>query len=120
MAALRRSGRHGSVVFTWQGASVARAVEGAVSSALEAEATEVRGDLQGSLHVVTGRMARESFADVTVAGKKRVLRLGSTAPYAIYEEMGTSRRAGHHVIRSVADRHVGHVSGRIRAALGGS
>jgi hypothetical protein len=117
MAALRRSGQHGSVVFTWQGATVARAVEGAVSAALEAE---VRGDLQGSLHVITGRMARESFADVTVAGRKRTLRLGSTAPYAIYEEQGTSRRAGHHVIRSVADRHVSHVSGRIRAALGGS
>lgn len=118
MAALRRAGR-GSLKFTWRGATVQRQIDQAVQQALDAEAAEVRDDLRASLHKVTGRMAAESFAEVEVRGTKRQLALGSDAPYSIFEEQGTSRRPGHHVIRQVADRHVGHITPRLRAALGG-
>lgn len=120
MAALRPSGGPGRAFkFTWQGATVLRQIEAAVDQALKAEAAEIHADLEASLHKVTGRMAAESFADVTVAGTKRTLRLGSEAPYSIYEEEGTSQRAGHHVIRTVADRHVSHITPAIKSALGG-
>lgn len=118
MAVFRQSGR-GSVKLIWQGATVSRQVEQAIQQAMAEEAAEVRADLRASLHKITGRMAAESFADVTVSGTKRQLALGSDVPYAIFEEQGTSQRPGHHVIRSVADRHVPHITPRLRAAIGG-
>jgi hypothetical protein len=119
MPALRRSGGPGGrTQFQWQGATVARQVTAAVQTALANEASEIRADLQASLHKVTGRMAAESFAEVSVAGTKRTLRLGSDAPYSVFEEEGTSQRPGHHVIRTVADRHTPHITPAIRAAMG--
>lgn len=120
MAALRRSGGAGRrFKFVWQGATVFQQIDAAIAQALEDEAKEIRLDLLASLHKITGRMAAESFAEVSVAGTKRQLALGSDAPYSVYEELGTSRRPGHHVIRSVADRHAGHITQRLKAARGG-
>lgn len=120
MAVFRPSGGAGRAFkLQWQGATVLRRIEAGVQKALDAEAAEIHADLQESLHKVTGRMARESFAEVTVSGTKRTLRLGSDAPYSVFEEQGTSQRPGHHVIRTVADRHVGHITPRLKAAVGG-
>lgn len=119
MAVFRSSGR-GALKLAWQGATVERQLVAGVDQALKEEAAEIRADLFTSLHKITGRMANESFAEVSVAGTKRTLRLGSDAPYSIFEEEDTSQRAGHHVIRTVAQRHVGHITPRLKAALGGS
>jgi HK97 gp10 family phage protein len=97
---------------------VLRRLDAAITAGLEAEAQEVRQDLQASIHKITGRMARESFADVEVRGGKRTLVLGSDAPYAAYEELGTSRREGHPVIRQTADQHAPHITQRIAQAVG--
>lgn len=120
MAALTPSGGPGrSFRLTWRGATVSRQVDAAMRAALEDEAREVRADLQASLHRVTGEMAEKSFAEVTVSGTKRQLRLGSDAPHTAYHELGTSNYPAHPQIRAIADRHAPHITPRLRAALGG-
>lgn len=116
MAALRQGGQGGSVKFTWQGATVLRAWETQIQAGLEAEAAEVLDDLRSSIHVDSGDMRDKAFATVDVSGTKRTLRAGSTSDHAIYEELGTSVRPGHPVIREVIDRHIPHVTQKIAAA----
>jgi hypothetical protein len=117
MARFRLAGGHGrrrgAPRVTWNGGRVVQAINQAVEDAMRDEATEVVADLKGSIHRISGRMAEESYAEVEVRAGRRTLVAGSTAPYAIYEELR------HPVIREVMDRHIPHVPPRIRAKLGG-
>lgn len=118
MAAIRTGGSGGGARLTWQGATVLRAWEAQIQTGLEAEAKEILDDLHASIHVVSGDMRDKAFAEVTVSGTKRTLRAGSDSDHAIYEELGTSSRPGHPVIRQVMDKHIPHVTQKIRAARG--
>ena len=118
MPSVSQGGRGGAVRLQWRGASVLRQWEAQITAGLEAEAAEVLADLRSSIHVDTGDMRSKAFAEVTVAGTKRTLRAGSDSEHAVYEELGTSNRPGHPQIRGVMDRHIPHVTARIRAARG--
>jgi hypothetical protein len=102
-------GGRGSARFTWQGATVQRVWEAQIQAGLEAEAAEIRADLQASIHIQSGEMRRQSFAEVAVRGTKRTIVAGSGVSYAIYEE------ARHPQIRMVIDRHAPHVTQKIAA-----
>jgi hypothetical protein len=120
MAVLRSSGGPGRAFkLTWQGATVLKQLEAAVLTAFDDEAEEIAEDLKATLHKVTEQMANESFARVTVSGTKRQLALGSDAPHTAYHELGTSNFKGHPQIRAIADKHVSHITPRLKAALGG-
>ena len=120
MASVARGGRGGGVQFTWRGATVLRAWEAQVEAGMRAEADEVLGDLRSSIHVWTGDMRRQAFARVEArGGGKRTLVAGSASEHAVYEELGTSRREAHPVIRQVVDRHIPHVTQKIRNARSG-
>lgn len=122
MAVLRSAGGpygQGAFRFTWQGATVQQAWLSQIQDGMQTEATEILNDLHQSIHVVTGEMRDKAFARVEVAGTKRQIVAGSAAEHAAYEELGTSRRPGHPVIRSVLDRHAPHVTQKIAAARKG-
>ena len=116
MAAITQTGgnrRIGSTTpfhFSWRGARVIDAQRRAQDDALEQERREVLDDLLTSIHVETGWMRALAFARVEIRGDRRVLEAGSGADYAIYEE------ARHPQIHMVMDRHVPHVTGRLRDA----
>lgn len=105
---------------TWQGATVLQQWLGQVQDGLAAEAAELLADLRASIHVESGEMRDKAFAEVEVRGTKRTLTAGSAAEHAAYEELGTSRRPAHPVIREVMDRHQSHITQKIAAARKGS
>jgi hypothetical protein len=118
MAVISQGGSGGGVRFEWRGATVLKAWEDQIQAGMQAEAAEVLDDLRNSIHVQSGDMRDEAFAEVEVRGTKRTLRAGSASDHAIYEELGTSRRPGHPQIRGVMDRHIPHVTEKIRQARG--
>jgi hypothetical protein len=119
MVALRRSGGPGGrTQFQWQGATVARQVTAAVQTALDGRARAALDALRSELHRDTGEMAARAFAEVSVAGTKRTLRLGSDAPHTYWHEMGSSNYPAHPQIRQIADRLAPTITPAIRAAMG--
>lgn len=118
MAVIKQVGGKRSGTFQWQGATVLKAWEDQIQAGLEAEAEEIAEDLAATLHRDSGQLADESFAVVEVRGTKRTIRAGSDAPHTAFHELGTSNFEGHPQIRQIMDRHVGHVTERIRAARG--
>lgn len=104
---------------TWQGATVLQQWLRQIEAGMEAEAKEILADLKSSIHVVSGEMRDKAFAEVEVRGTKRTIAAGSAAEHAAYEELGTSRRPGHPVIRRTIDQHAPHVTQKIAAARRG-
>jgi hypothetical protein len=98
---------------TWEGATVQRAWEAQIAAGMEAEASEIEADLKSSIHMISGEMRRQAFAEVGVRGGKRTIVAGSGVDYAVYEE------ARHPQIRLVVDRHAPHVTRQIAAARSG-
>jgi hypothetical protein len=120
VAALTPSGGPGRrFKLTWQGATVTRQVDAAVQRALDGRAQAALDALRSELHRDTGEMAERAFAEVSVAGTKRTLRLGSDAPHTAYHELGTSNYPAHPQIRAIADRIAPTITPAIRTALGG-
>ena len=118
MAVVSKSGQGGAARFMWRGATVLDSWIEQIQAGMEAEADEVLADLRSSIHVVTGDMRDKAFARVDVRGTKRTLVAGSDSEHAVFEELGTSRRPGHPQIRGVMDRHIPHVTEKIRDARG--
>jgi hypothetical protein len=119
MAVVTTAGRGKNFRYQWRGATVQREWLAQIEAGMKAEAAEVLADLRSEIHVQTGEMRAKAFAEVVVAGTKRTLRAGSTAPHAAAEELGTTRRPGHPQMRAVFDRHQRHVTEKIRAARKG-
>jgi len=113
------AGSRGSFRFTWRGAAVANALDDAMQTAMEETAVEARTMAQGIVHVITGTLRASIFADVDARGAsgRRTLVLGAHAPYAIFEELGTSSRPGHPYLRPVMDRIAPKLTERLRAAV---
>jgi hypothetical protein len=97
----------------WEGATVQRAWEAQIAAGMGDEAAEIEQDLRSSIHMVSGEMRRQAFAEVETRGGKRTIVAGSGVPYAVYEE------ARHPQIRLVVDRHAPHVTRKIAAARTG-
>lgn len=116
----RSGGPYGRGNFTlrWRGATIRREIDAAVESALREEAAEVLADLQATLHVKTGEMNQGAFAEVGASGGKRSLAAGSTAEHTLYHELGTIYFEGHPQIRETMDRHIPHVTPRLRQKIG--
>lgn len=106
------------VTFKWNGPAVLGLIRGAQREGLEARARIVAAELRANIHRQTGQMAEQAFARVEEQGGRLVLVAGSTAPHAVYEELGTSRRPGHPVIRQTMDANVKQVPADIARALG--
>lgn len=100
MVAVRRSGgpKGGPFTLEWRGAAILQAWLDQIDAGVEKLAEDALEDLRTTIHEDTGEMRRQAFAEVSLRGSQRVLRLGSAVPYAAYEE------AYHPQIRTVVDR----------------
>lgn len=118
MVVTRSSGGPGRGAYTqeWRGATVLESWKQQIGDGVEALAQDILADLRSTIHEDTGEMRRQAFADVDLSGTKRTIRAGSAVDYAVYEELGTSRRAGHPQIRAVMDRQAPRLTQKIAAA----
>lgn len=118
MVALRPAGRGGrSFKYTWRGGAVLRQIDAAVQAAFDERARAAKGLLEAELHRVSHEMANRSFAEVSLAGTRRSLKIGSDAPHTYYHENGTAYFEGHPQIRSIADRIAPTITPAIQKAL---
>lgn len=116
MVATRLSGgpgKRGAFRAEWRGAAVLESWKQQIGTGVADLADDILSDLHQEIHKVSGEMARQAFADVSVDGSKRTIRAGSSVPYAAYEE------ARHPQLRLVIDRHAPRLTQKIAAARGG-
>jgi hypothetical protein len=106
MVVTRSSGGPGRGAYTqeWRGATVLESWKQQIGDGCLALAQDILADLHQTLHVDTGESVRQAFSDVSLEGTKRTIRAGTGTDWAVYEELGTSRRPGHYRIRAVMDR----------------
>lgn len=72
---------------TWRGATVAKQIDEDVAAAMEELRRDILSYLHSNLHIYTGQMNREAFAEIKVTqGGKRTLVVGSDAPHTIFHE----------------------------------
>ncbi len=89
-----------SFSFVWHGTAIQRQVVDLNAQALEKVRAESEGYAKSVVHVLTGRLQRETYATLTTApGPRWTMAIGSTAPYALFEELGTRFRPGHPQLR---------------------
>lgn len=121
MAVVRSAGGPGRAPYRqeWRGAAVLESWKQQIGSGVQDLAQDILADLHQTIHIVTGEMRRQAFADVSVDATKRTIRAGSAVEYALYEELGTSRRPGHPMIRLVLDRAAPKLTQYIARARGG-
>ena len=115
MVAVRQSGGpgRGAATYEWRGATVLESWKQQIGTGVADLATDILADLHVTIHIITGEMRRQAFADVSVDGTKRTIRAGSAVNYAAYEE------ARHPQIRKVIDRQAPKLTQKIAAARGG-
>jgi hypothetical protein len=115
MVVTRQSGGpgKGAATYEWRGATVLEAWRQQIGTGMQDLARDILNDLHTEIHIITGEMRRQAFADVSVDGTKRTIRAGSAVDYAAYEE------ARHPQIRLVIDRHAPRLTRKIAAARGG-
>lgn len=113
------AGSRGSARFTWRGAAVKQALDDAVQTAMQQVAEEAKAEAQSLAPVLTGLLRSSVFAQVDARGGsgRRTLVIGADAPYALYVELGTSRRAATPFIRPAVDRIAPKLTERLRAAV---
>lgn len=112
MVVTRSSGGPGRGAYTqeWRGAQVLELWKQQIGDGCLALAQDILADLHSNIHVISGEMRRQAFADVSVDATKRTIRAGSTVDYAVYEEIR------HPQIRAVMDRQAPKLTQKIAAA----
>lgn len=102
--------------FTWRGGQFKNVFDDAVAEALADSAQAMEQDAKERVHVVTGQLRDSIRSTATVRGGRVTAILSASAPYALYEEIGTAFRPGHPYLRPALDAESDRIRGRIRSA----
>lgn len=114
----RRVLKRPGVTFQLQfnGQKVTEAIFAAIDSALNGLSDEALAYMQSIVPVRTGNLRDSCFVDVTNDGRIRI-RIGADAYYAIYIELGTSKRAATPYIRPTYDYVVAKLPSILRKGV---
>ncbi len=107
------AGSYSNYKFTWRGATVYRQVTQNVDDAMENLRRDVLAYLHQTLHIYTGEMNEQAFAELeVVTGKKRKLVVGSDSEHTLFHEFRY-----HPQLRETMDEWAPKVSQYLQAAF---
>src|SRR5215471_17418609 len=74
----------------WRGPEVVAELLNAMDTAMRDLGDQALAYMRSITPVDTGRLRDSEYLDISVEGSRIVLRIGATAPYAVYVELGTA------------------------------
>lgn len=93
----------GPLRLTWNGPQVLQEVFNAVVEAFEQVSDEALNYMQSVVPVRTGNLRDSCFVNIRLDGTRLQVRIGASAYYAVYVELGTSRTPAQPYIRPTFD-----------------